>query len=544
MLKIPVLTFLICSSWQIWGQNDTLKDEPLPRIMDFIYRQRDSSDAIALSDYLTERARMEKDSSAVSWGHYGNYLYRSHPNNLPYLDSLEYSTKGLNNTEEIFGLTTNGDHYFYDNNDFTRALAFYLKARRLSIETNNGYYIRATTSALAAIKFMAGDFSESLALYHRYAQLGPEDSLGLYFNLANCHYGLENIDSLSYYSTIGIHEALLEKDTFHYASLLRLNGVSQYMKGNLKRALDSLQKSRALSADTIDLGSSYYYTALAHEAMGNADSTLYYFKEISSLDQEPQIYFPEIKNVYYRLYENAKRKDQNGEQLAYIEKFMVADSILGSKSKGLISRVDTDYDLPLLMERRNRLRTDRATKRNLTYTIIGLSVLFIASVIFFLRRSFQQKRRLREAIGNPGNYLRTIHGPKPVVDQNRNTLSTELKDQFDRFFQKFEANDHFLEPTMSLQKLSSAAHTNNAYLSNYLNTYKKGYSNYINGLRARYAFGDMADNPEISIYTLEHIAKLYGFTSLRAFNRAFEKFLKIKPRDYLARIKRRKQSNY
>ncbi len=73
---------------------------------------------------------------------------------------------------------------------------------------------------------------------------------------------------------------------------------------------------------------------------------------------------------------------------------------------------------------------------------------------------------------------------------------------------------------------------------------KKGYSNYINGLRARYAFGDMVNNLKISIYTLEHIAKLYGFTSLRAFNRAFEKFLKIKPRDYLAQIKRQKKSGF
>uniref|UniRef100_UPI0035940FAB hypothetical protein n=1 Tax=Pricia sp. TaxID=2268138 RepID=UPI0035940FAB len=145
MLKIPVLTFLICSSSAIWGQNDTLKDVPLPRIMDLIYRQRDSSDAIALSDYLTERARLEKDSSAVSWGHYGNYLYRGHPNNLPYLDSLMYSTKGLKNTEGIFALTTNADYYFNEVKDYNKALAFDLKARKLSIETGNVYYIRATT---------------------------------------------------------------------------------------------------------------------------------------------------------------------------------------------------------------------------------------------------------------------------------------------------------------------------------------------------------------------------------------------------------------
>ena len=440
MLKIPVLTFLVCCSWQIQGQNDTLKDVPLPRIMDLIYRQRDSAYAIALSDYLTERARLEKDSSAVSWGHYGNFLYRGHPNNLPYLDSLVHSTKGLNNTEEIFGLTMKADYYFNEVKDYKKALALDLAARRLSIETGNEYYIRATTGSLASIKFMAGEFSESLALYHRYAQMGPEDRLGSLFNIANCHYELKNTDSLSYYSALGIQEALIEQDILYYGSFLRLNGVSQYMRGNLKRAVDSLQKSRALSLDTINLGISYYYTALSHEAMGNVDSALHYFKEISSLDQEPEIYFPQIKNVYSRLYDNAKAKDQNGEQLAYLERFMEADSILVSKSRGLISRVDEDYDLPLLMERRDQLRASRIGRKNLTYTIIALCVLLVTSFIFFLTRFVQQKKRLKEAIGNPGNYLRTVNGTKRAVTQKRSTLPAELDEQFERFFQKFEAN--------------------------------------------------------------------------------------------------------
>jgi AraC-like DNA-binding protein len=452
-----------------------------------------------------------------------------------------YSTKGLNNTEEIFGLTAVGDYYFLDNNDFTTALGFYIKARQLSIETKNEYFIRATTSALASIKFLGGEFSEALALYHQYAQLGPYDRLGLYFNIANCHYELKNIDSLSYYTIIGIRESLLKKDTIHYKSFLKLNGVSQYMRGNYKRALDSLEKSRSLNMDTIDLSSSYYYTALTQEAMGNYDSTMYYFKEISALDQEPEIYFPEIKNVYYRLYENAKKNNQSDDQLDYIEKFMEVDSILISKSKGLISKIDKDYNLPLFEERRNQLRAAQATRKNLTYAIIALTALFITTVIFFLNRFIQQTKRLKEAIGNPEKYLRNVDSPKPVVGLNRNTLPVELMEHLDRFFNKFEVDEKFLDPTISLQQLSSAADTNNSYLSYYLNTHKGGYSNYINSLRAQYAFSDIPQNPKILIFTLDHIAKLYGFTSLRAFNRAFEKFLKIKPRDYLVQIRQRKQ---
>ena len=515
---------------------------PLPRVMDFIYQQKDSSKAISISNYLTKRARLENDSSRVSWGHYGNYLYHRQPFNLAYLDSLIYSTKGLKNHEEIFGLITNAEHYFYYNNDFVKALAFYLKARKLSIETKNEYYIRATTGALASIKFLTGEFSESLALYHRYGQMNPIDELVLYFDIANCHYELKNIDSLAFYTEIGIRKSLQKKDTLRYEYFLRLNGVSQYMQGNYNRALDSLRKSRALSMDTINLGSSYYHTALTHEALGNADSMIYYFKILSSLNQEPEIYFPEIKNVYYKLYENAKENERVEEQLAYIEKYIEADSTLQSKSKGLINRVDKDYDVPLLEERKNQLRIDQTNRKNLTYTVIALSVLLIVSIAYFTNRFTQQRKRLKEAIGNPENYLKTMDGPKPVLDLKKNILSAEIIEQLDGFFNGFEIDKQFLDPAISLQQLSLAAESNTSYLSNYLNTYKGGYSNYINSLRVHHAFSDMPTNSKIRIFTLDHIAKIYGFTSLRAFNRAFEKFLKLKPKDFLTQIKQNKQS--
>lgn len=504
--------------------------------MDLVYEQTDSTAAITLSDYLKKRARAEKDSAAVSWGHYGNYLFRKYPENVPYLDSLIYSTKGLNTVEEIFGLATNADHYYYWN-DFSKALTYYLKTRQLSLALDNDYYIKYSTGALADIKFLSAEYSESLALYHSYKNMESDNELELIFNIANCHYELNNIDSLSYYSRLGINRAIKEKDTLNYESFLRLNGVSHYKKGNLKRALDSLQKSRRIYLDSTNLASSYYYTALTFEAMGNRDSLISYFRKIDSLNQEPKVYFPEIKNVYVRLYENAKKNNEEEEQLSFIEKYMYADSVLQSRTKGLISRIDRDYDLPLIQERRTELRVAKSTRKTLTYTIILLVVALVSVVAYFLQRSLVQKKRLKEAIGNPQNFLKAIPAPKLIIDSKKTTLTPELIVQLDDFFEEFSKNKGFLDSSISLQQLASEANTNPSYLSKYLNEHKGGYTDYINSLRVQYAFSDMASNPKILIFTLDHIAKQYGFTSLRAFNRAFDKFLKIKPRDYLSQIK-------
>jgi len=535
ILVLMLFCFPLCETF---AQTDTLQDRPLARVMDLIYQQSDSSIAVAISQYLTKRARLEKDSAAVSWGHYGNYLYKKYPNYLPYLDSLIYSTKGLGTIEELFGLLTSAN-YFYDNHEYNKALGLYIAARQLSLELNDKNYIKQTTSALADIKFLAGEYAEALNLYHRIKKIGDDDKLELHFNIANCHYELNNIDSLSFYSRLGIDKSITNNDTLSYAMFLKLNGVSHYKRGNLNRALDSLEKSRTLYFDTLNIGSSFYYSSLTYEAMGIKDSAIYYLNKITSLNQEPEVYFPEIKSVYLKLYENAKINKDDEEQLFFIEKYMEADSVLQAKSKGLISRIDMDYDLPLFEERRNQLRKAQSTRKKLTYAIVALSFLLISLAAFFLNRSIVQKRRINEAIGNPNEYLKNIPATLPITDSKRNQLPPELIEQLNKFFEEFEKNKGFLNPSISLNQLAPLANTNTSYLSNYLNAFKGGYSDYINGLRAQYAFSDMATNSKISIFTLEHIAKQYGFTSLRAFNRAFEKYIKIRPRDYLAQIKQR-----
>ena len=255
------------------------------------------------------------------------------------------------------------------------------------------------------------------------------------------------------------------------------------------------------------------------------------------------IRFPKNIRALKALQVLSKEKNNIDKQLYYVDKFIEADSILDSKSKGLISQVEKDYDLPNFEERRLKLQIALANKKYLTYAVVGLSVMLIISVTVFFLRFVKQKNRLNDAINNPVKYLKTIDSPKRTVNLNKNKLPAEHVKRFDKFFQVFEIEKQFLNHSMSLQSLASAANTNTSYLSNYLNTHKRGYSNYINRLRAQYAFTEIPKNPKLLIFTLDHIAKLYGFSSLRAFNRSFEKFLKIKPRDYLAQIKQRKHSD-
>lgn len=536
MQKIALYILFFFLSTSVFSQMDTLKNVAFPKIMGLIYEQRDSAVSISISKYLTKEARLQNDSAAVSWGHYGNYLYQKHPSNIKYLDSLIIATKGLKNEEELFAITTNGD-YFYSVNNFNKALSFYLETRKLSIELNNRLYIEYTTSALADIKFLAGEFSESLLLYHQYKKMGTEDNLSIYFNIANCHYELNNIDSLSYYSRLGIIKSLNENDTINYEAFLRLNGVSNFKQGNLKRALDSLEKSRSFHLDTVNLASSLYYSALAYESIGSTDSMISYFVKIAKLNEQPRLYFPEIKNVYFKLYEHAKNNNQLENQLIYIEKYIETDSMLESNSKGLISRIDRDYDLPLFEERRRELKEIQLTKKRLTYIVVILVFLLISLTIYYLNHLRLQKKRLKFALVSPENYIKSIPRPKPGTQEKKNSIAPDLITQLDLFFNDFEETNAFLDSSTSLQQLAQLANTNTSYLSNYLNLYRGGYTDYINSLRVQYAFSDMAKNPKIVNYTLEYIAKTYGFTSLRVFNRAFEKFIKLKPRDYLSEIK-------
>jgi len=94
----------------------------------------------------------------------------------------------------------------------------------------------------------------------------------------------------------------------------------------------------------------------------------------------------------------------------------------------------------------------------------------------------------------------------------------------------------FLEPDLSLQKLSQQLHVHYNHLSRIINEHLgKSFNDYINGFRIEEARKMLAD-PEESQKTILEIAYDTGFYSKSVFNTAFKKFTGMTPSQYKKKV--------
>ncbi len=110
------------------------------------------------------------------------------------------------------------------------------------------------------------------------------------------------------------------------------------------------------------------------------------------------------------------------------------------------------------------------------------------------------------------------------------TISKELIDDLLEKLSNFESEDHYLRPGITIQNLAKEYGTNVKYLSKIINYYKgKAFIQYVNDLRIEYAILRLQENKFLRKYTVEALAKEFGFNSKDSFSNAFYKKTGIKP---------------
>lgn len=102
--------------------------------------------------------------------------------------------------------------------------------------------------------------------------------------------------------------------------------------------------------------------------------------------------------------------------------------------------------------------------------------------------------------------------------------------------QKIDAltgNGIFLNPKITLQETASQLGTNTSVLSKVINGgYGLNFNDFINKIRVE-AVVERIQKGEHKLLTLNAIAEECGFSSKSTFNRAFKKFLKLSPSEYI-----------
>ena len=265
----------------------------------FISHHKDSVFIKKLSNTYLSKAKKDKDSVKIANGY--RIFLETNVNNsgvaLMYADSMIAITKGIKH--EYYparGYLLKG-YLLQRIEKYNEALDFYLIAKKYAEINKNMEHIIAIKHNIAILKTTLGKDQEALETHiENYNLLTTRDTvntfrseyIGTLYRLSDSYNRLQKYDTAQYYLKKGI-TASLSGDTPHfYPNLLSSYGVNSYYRNEYTSALDSLQKSIALSKE-----SSY----------GNFVVTyLYLGKTLLKLNKEETSHYISEKGRFYGKY--------------------------------------------------------------------------------------------------------------------------------------------------------------------------------------------------------------------------------------------------
>lgn len=134
------------------------------------------------------------------------------------------------------------------------------------------------------------------------------------------------------------------------------------------------------------------------------------------------------------------------------------------------------------------------------------------------------------------------HEPKEIENvktkKSASFVGGEREAKLLQKLEKFEKSEAFLSPKVSLSTMASQFETNQAYVSELINTFRnKSFNQYINELRIEYICRKIYEDSIYQNYKISHLAELCGYPSHTAFTKIFKKVTGISPSVFIANAK-------
>ncbi|WP_197276642.1 AraC family transcriptional regulator [Flavobacterium sp. KJJ] len=440
------------------------------------------------------------------------------------------------------------------------AMNNYKLAEKIALQTNIDYYYVVRDYIGTTKSEDLGEYKEALAIYKEcynyyvtknYRKQYANDFQITIFGIADCYKSLQNTDSTTYYNKLGFQESKITKDGYmHYLFILN-EGANQVLKKNYKAALDSVHKALPKMIENKDLGNtlaSYFYLGKAYDGLGQKENAVKNFLKVDSIYAETKEITTEFIDGYPYLISHYKNIGDKENQLKYISKYMVIDSILQKKYRNLNKIVHTEYDIPRLISEKESLITSLKKDNAKSYLGIGALILIILTVSTFGFYQFELKKKYRtrferimqrSAIRNNEEHnfekAKTI---KPAILKTEDIgIAEELIQEILGKLDGFEREKGFLKSDLTIQSLSNLFETNSKYLSKIVNAYRcKTFIQYINDLRIDNAVENLKAESKLRKYTIQALALEFGFNSAESFSAAFYKKLGIKPAYFIKQL--------
>lgn len=206
-----------------------------------------------------------------------------------------------------------------------------------------------------------------------------------------------------------------------------------------------------------------------------------------------------------------------------------------------------------LQQLRNKVQDQRQLSR-IRLIVGGVIIIVLLSVPFLMYiRNKKRTNRYKKIMSK----LRAGQLHESITDTQRNStsnkkinsntfqyedlnISNETEERIYTELKELEKNSEFyLQPEVSLTRLSTLLNTNTKYLSYVIRKYyEKNFNNYINDLRIYYILKQLQEKSEYSQYKISYLAQETGFSSHSKFSSEFKRVTGIAPSVFIKKLEK------
>jgi AraC-like DNA-binding protein len=256
--------------------------------------------------------------------------------------------------------------------------------------------------------------------------------------------------------------------------------------------------------------------------------------------------YPELREGYEILVNYYKDKNDLHNQLAYVQRMLVIDSIINKNFHYLDTKLIKEYNRVQLKAERKQINAKiKSIENNYLYKIVtGIIFIIVLIILLILKhlkhKKYKQKFKiLMRQLESSDNDSLSQKEKEDLTKKNigiKPDLITELICKLENF----EKEHGFLDPNINRSILTKKMNTNLVYLSKIINYHRgKTFVNYINDLRVDYAIQQLKSSDKIFInWSIEAIAKEVGFKNAEPFSKAFFRKTGIKPSFFIKSLEK------
>ena len=438
---------------------------------------------------------------------------------------------------------------YYNMENHVKALDNYILADEYISKTEDQYLIHKVKYSIALTKMYLGFYDESLGILKECVAFYSHDNERAYLAslhaLGICYNRLGQIELSSDINKIGMKSAVELEDAKMLNYYKHSEGINYYFRKDYNAAITQL--SEALYGldeknDIVAATAANFYIAKSYWELGRLEFALKFLEKVNLAFVKYHYTRPELREAFEMLINYYKGKNNEKQQLFYINRLLEVDNVLIPNYKYLSGRIQKEYDTRALIRSKHHLEAvvNKMSNEKIRdiFIIAGLSAAVIITIFLYVRTRRKYKRNFEEWRRHSQEPLQDIKLSETEKDSELD-INPELEATILKNLEKFEAQRKYKEKDMSLVKMAAMLQANPKYVSKVIQRSRgKKFTDYMNEIRIGYIIEMLEKESRWRNYTNQALAHEAGFGSTQNFTRAFNNKMGMPPTFFIQELKK------